>query len=296
MPRRIAEEAEDMSLLKDKAVVITGAGRGLGRAYALAASAAGAAVVLNDIDGGPAEETAAAIRNNGGRAITFVGSAADWSQAEQLISVCVDTFGAIDGLISNGALFYSAAPVNESEQQMRTIVEANVLGPLFCGVHALNAMYRQGRGAIVNVTSGSHLGMDGLSTYGATKGAIASLTYGWALETASRNIRVNAISPLARTRMGDGVDHPQPNQLEPEAVAPAVVYLLSDLASFSGQVVRCDGRSVSFLHQPRYSTNVVTKDSWSPEEIAEAVTEQLSSDINSVGWVSPDPGTGVPSS
>src|SRR4051794_31871107 len=105
--------------LQGKAVVVTGAGRGLGRAYATEIAAQGAAVVLSDVDGGPLREAADAIAAAGGAATTFEGSVAEWDGAAGLVAHCVEAHGRIDGLVNNAAVFHVAVPWEETEDAMR---------------------------------------------------------------------------------------------------------------------------------------------------------------------------------
>lgn len=265
-------------LLEGKTVVVTGAGAGLGRAYARALGAAGARVVLNDVDGDGVMAVAGQINEDGGAALAQVGSIADWETARQLTRVCVDRFGGIDGLVNNAAIQHAADPGQETEARVRRIVEVNVLGSMFAALHAFEAMRAQGHGRILNVTSGAHVGLSGMTAYGTTKGAVASLTYNLALEAAPVGIQVNALAPVAQTAMSpagqrpDGVVRPEPDQ-----IAPVVVFLMSDLAGpINGQVVRYDGASLSMLERPHFSTHRVTEDIDTPEGIGRAFAGRFS--------------------
>lgn len=276
-----------MGKLSGKAVIITGAGRGLGRAFALRAGLQGAAVIVNDIDAANAAVVADEIVAAGGRARPMAGSIADWAFAESLTSSCLETFGSVDGLVNNAALHYLELPWDEQEQRVRSLIEVNVLGTLFCGIHALKIMKAQRSGSIVNVTSGAHIGMGLRSTYGASKGAVASVTYGWALEAMPYNIRVNALSPIANTPMTDESfaeearmfpDRPLPGpstlSAPPETIAPLVMYLLSDRSDgITGQIVRMAGNSINLVAHPSSAPPVEASDEWN-EDVVEAVFDR----------------------
>jgi NAD(P)-dependent dehydrogenase (short-subunit alcohol dehydrogenase family) len=267
--------------LEGKAIVVTGAGQGLGRSYALRAAELGACVVVNDLDRGNAENVASAIESSGGKSIPVVGSVADWDFAEDLVQRCIGSFGSIDGLVNNAALHYLELPWDETERQIRSLIEVNVLGTIYCGVHALRAMIRQRRGSIVNVSSSAQFGMELRSTYGASKGAAASLTYGWAGEAMPYNVRVNALSPGANTPMMEAskkdelrfsrVETPLLSIPGPDTVAPIVGYLLSDLAQgITGQHFRMAWNEISIVAHPADLPPYEQRESWTEQEIATA--------------------------
>nr|BFE58354.1 SDR family oxidoreductase [Dactylosporangium thailandense] len=244
-------------LLDGRCVVVTGAGRGLGRAYAHACAAHGASVVVNDVDEQAAlavvEEVAAA----GGHAVAEPGSVGSWSTAARLVDTAQRRFGRLDGLVANAGVTHHAAPWEEDEAWLRRIVEINVLGVQFCATHAMRAMLQQGTGgSIVTVVSGSRFGIPGMSAYGATKGAVAAMTAGWALECAPAGIRVNAISPLAETGMAAIDARPdRPALGAPEDVAPAVVALLSEATrGVTGRIFRFDGTRLGLYAPETLST------------------------------------------
>jgi NAD(P)-dependent dehydrogenase (short-subunit alcohol dehydrogenase family) len=260
-----------MGILSGKAVVITGAGRGLGRAYAQAAAHEGAGVVVNDIDAGPARETAAAIEAQGGAAAAHVGSVADWSAAAGMIERCVERFGRIDGLVNNAGTHYLSRPEEDAEPQIRESIESNVLGAIFPGIHAMRAMIRQGGGGvIVNSTSGAMCGMSMVASYGAAKGAVSSLTYSWSIDLRKHGIRCNAISATALTRM---VEHTlehrsSPVDWPPEAMAPLVVYLLSDRSrGITGQLIRLWGNDLHLIGHPAPVPPSIRLEKFSVEQI-----------------------------
>ncbi|MFI6344186.1 SDR family NAD(P)-dependent oxidoreductase [Streptomyces sp. NPDC050560] len=262
-----------MGCLSGRAVLVTGAGRGLGRAYALHAARSGAAVAVNDVDAAAAERVAERIRELGGEGTAAPGSVADPAAAAGLVDQCVARFGAIDGLVNNAGLFHRAEPWREDHARIRALVEVNVLGTVHCGLAAITWMREHRRsGSIVNVTSGTHLGHPATAVYGATKGAVASLTYGWALDLADEGIRVNALSPLAVTDMKLP---PYDGHATPEQVAAVATFLLSDAAAgITGQVVRRARRGLGLLAHPAIG-DMVEADSWELPDIDRAFRETL---------------------
>jgi NAD(P)-dependent dehydrogenase (short-subunit alcohol dehydrogenase family) len=287
-----------MSTLTGRAVVVTGAGRGLGRAYALDAAAAGASVVVNDIDQDEAISVTAEIVAMGGVA---VASAHDVSVAEDvdaMMATCVVEFGRLDGLVNNAGLYHEALPWEEHPTRMRRAVLVNVLGALQCQAAASAVMRRSGGGAIVNASSGGMFGFPSVSTYAATKGALAALTYSAALDLEAAGIRVNAISPMALTRMTEHALGRDPQlstedntplagieDKPPTAVAPLVTFLLSDLAEgITGQFLRFDGHRISVVTTNAFADHPhVSADHWTPPTIAEAFNGPLAEHLQPYG-------------
>ncbi|MGH3752110.1 MAG: SDR family NAD(P)-dependent oxidoreductase [Pseudonocardiaceae bacterium] len=278
-----------MGILEGKAVVITGAGRGLGEAYALHAARAGACVVVNDVDGDLAESVADRIVRHGGRAVASAQSVRDPGQASGIVQRCLAEFGRVDGLVSNAALNYQAPPWAEDVDAARELIEVNVLGVLYCGIAAARVMRAQGTGSIVNISSGSSLGSRGAGTYSASKGAVASLTYSWAQDLAEVGVRVNGVCPLAWTRM---VERDSPAiqlyvtpRRTPDRVAPLITYLLSDRAAgITGQLIRFTGDELLIVRQPAFKDPVLRRDSWVTEDIASAFDDVLDDHLEPFGF------------
>lgn len=276
------------------AVVVTGAGQGLGRAYAIDAARHGASVVVNDVDADLAHSVGAEIEAAGGTAVAAAGSVADWELAGSLADLALERWGRLDGLVNNAGLFHLARSEEEEETHIRRQVEVNLVGSIFCGVHAIRRMVECGNGgSIVNVTSGYQSGVPAGGCYGATKGAVASLTYSWALEHHRNGIRVNALAPLARTRQTDhtlerlrrtGEPSAPASSNPPESIAPLVTFLLSPAAArISGQVIRFDSRRLSVVAHPGALAGTVDRDEWTLELVEEALVTTLKSALQPVG-------------
>lgn len=285
-----------MSILSGKNVVITGAARGLGAAYARAAAKEGATLVINDIDEDPLKEVAEEIAQSGGRAIAHPGDVSKWTVAQSLIERCVADLGSIDGLVNNAGIFVMSLIEEQDEDSFRRQLEVNLLGQAFCGTHALKEMLAKGSGAIINTFSGSQSGMPFRAAYSAATGAIASLTYSWAGECKDRGVRVNAIAPIAATRE---FEESQPfidrmhkegrisgsfdklretmQGLTPEMNAPIVLYLLSDdSAHVNGQGIRFTGDKLMLLTHPGVLSPPLQRDKWTFDEIRDVFKTEWS--------------------
>jgi NAD(P)-dependent dehydrogenase (short-subunit alcohol dehydrogenase family) len=274
-----------MGALQGKSVVITGSGRGIGAACAKGVARLGAAVVVNDVSADVAEATAAEIRAAGGRAVAQVADIVSWDEAGKLIERCVAEFGAIDGLVNNAGLFAMARLDELDGAKWRALVDVNVIGTVNCAAHAVKHMQKRGGGSIVNVTSGAHMGIPAMGIYGATKGAVASLTYAWAMELKDAGIRVNALSPQAATRMSDttgayfsgrGEKRPVGKSPPAENNSPVIEFLLSDAsAGMTGQIVRIDGAQLALCTHPGILMPILRNEHWTFEAVRDAFAADL---------------------
>jgi NAD(P)-dependent dehydrogenase (short-subunit alcohol dehydrogenase family) len=241
---------------KGKTVLITGAATGIGRATALAFAAAGAAVLVGDVDA-RAEETVRDIIAGGGKAVFQKTDVSDSAQVKALVARAVAEFGSLDVAFNNAGLLPPTAPLAEqTEADWARIIGVDVTGVFLCLKHELAHMGKAGRGVIVNTASVAGLRADpGMAPYVAAKHAVVGLTKAAAIDYATAGIRVNAIAPgLVRTPMTDRwlndpemrekvlADSPIRRAAEPEDIAGLVLFLASDLASvITGAVYPVDG-------------------------------------------------------
>lgn len=229
-----------MGLLDDKVAVVTGAGNGLGRAYALALAAEGAAVVVNDpgvqrdgSDGGgrPAEEVAAQIRAAGGRAVANFDTVATEQGAAGIARAAVEAFGRIDVVVNNAGILRDKTFVKTTHDMYDAVVAVHLTGTWNVTQACVPHLIAHGQGgSIINTTSFSGLkGNFGQANYAAAKAGIWGLTHVLAMELGRYGIRANCVAPMAKTRMTDDIDL-VPETMTAEMVAPMVVFLASDLA------------------------------------------------------------------
>jgi NAD(P)-dependent dehydrogenase (short-subunit alcohol dehydrogenase family) len=265
--------------LEGKRIVVTGAGQGLGKAYAEAIAGNGASVVLNDVNADNVEEVAASIRRAGGTAETAIGSVSDWEEAGRAVSECVQHFGGIDAIVNNAGLHTTNAFLDEDPEFAKRLIEVNVVGSIYGSLHAARRMAEQGSGGVIlNVSSGAASGLPMMATYGASKGAIASLTWNLAGELREYGIRVNAISPAAVTGMLEAKRKVSPSVVTwgPELMTPLVVFLLSDLSrEITGQIVRQWENEVHLMKHHGLMSPRVRRDSWTPSEFAAVFKAEL---------------------
>jgi len=303
--------------LKGRKAVVTGAGRGIGRAIALDLAAEGASVVVNDIGGDqlggevdthPANEVVHTIKNRGGQAVANYDSVADFGKAERLIKSCVDSFGRLDILVNCAANFWGDGPIFDvTEEGWDAVVSTHLKGTFNCCRHASSLMRDQGGGRIINTASVAWQGITlGATAYPAAKGGIVSLTRYIAREGASYGITCNAITPEARTRITASKEAQasfrqiyeagfitQERLKEildipgPEFVSPFVVYLATDeAASISGRVFLCMGGKVSLWSEPEECKAIYKnwrKDGpWTVDELVDVVPVSLTMGLGRV--------------
>jgi len=275
--------------LEGKVVAVTGAGRGIGRAVALACASEGAAVVVNDfgvgLDGSePSSEVADAvveeIMRDGGRAVAVADSVTTMDGGERIVRTAVDEFGRIDGVVCVAGILRERMLFNMTEQEWDPVIETHLKGT-FTVFRAASAVMRQQRsGTLIGFTSGvGNLGSVSQANYAAAKAGIATLVRSAALGLNKYGVTANCVAPVARTRMSANVPGQLAEMGEAEDVAPLVVYLLSDSArDITGQTYTAVGGKIALWSQPREIRTMVKDGRWSPAEIAERLPGALGVD------------------
>lgn len=282
--------------MSGKVAVVTGSGRGLGRAYARALAAAGASVVVNDVDAGAAGAVVEEIRSAGGAAVAVVAPVGPTAAADALVAAAVEQFGRLDAMVTNAGLLRDRSVTKMSDDDFDLVVETHLRGTFTCARAAITRFREQGGGGRL-VLVGSPAGQRasfGQANYSSVKAGIVGMARTLAAETARHAITVNALVPVALTRMvatipafADAVaavdrGEPVPAQLRArgvgtaEDVAPLLVWLLSDAAAgVTGQALGVGGDRITVWSHPAVAAEASRAGGWTPEAIAEAFPAQL---------------------
>ncbi len=301
-----------MGLLEGKAAVVTGSGKGLGRAYALALAKEGAAVVVNDIDVPSAEKTVAEIKASGGKAALSPDSVASWAGAERIIETCVKAFGRIDCLVNNAGIMLKGTLWELSEHDYEHTLSVHLKGTIGCSHFACRHMRQQHKGSIINISSRASSGHPNSSLYSVAKAGILGATYSWAQELAEYGIRVNAVFPDGMTPMVIDMQGPsaarnagmhptlanyhrsaaeariEMQHPPPETVAPIVVFLATDdSSSINGQVLFLSGDTLALVSHPTPIRVAYKRDGWSVQDLREYLLESVGSALHPVGFGKP---------
>ncbi|MFD6857963.1 SDR family oxidoreductase [Rhodococcus sp. NPDC060090] len=291
-------------LLDGRVVIVTGAGRGLGRAHALAFAAEGAKVVVNDIGVGgdgsatgesPGELVVEEIRAAGGEAVVNGDDVADWAGAENLVKTALDNFGRLDVLVNNAGFLRDRMLANMSEEEWDSVTRVHLKGHFAPMRHAMTYWRAESKAGnpvdarIINTSSGAGLmGSIGQGNYAAAKAGIATLTIQAAAEFGRYGVTVNAIAPSARTRMTVGAGGAMAEMMAapeegfdamaPENVSPLVVWLgSSESKDVTGRVFETEGGKVSLADGWRHGEVVDKGDRWDPKELGPVVEKLISS-------------------
>lgn len=291
-------------ICEGRVAIVTGSGRGIGRAHALEFARQGAKVVVNDIgaelDGrggssGPAGEVVAEIRAMGGEAIANGEDIADWEGAGRLVQAAVDAFGRLDVVVNNAGILRDRMFVSATVDEWDAVMRVHLRGHFCVTRHAVNHWRERTKAGeavdarIINTSSGAGLqGSIGQSAYSTAKGGIAILTLVQAAELGRYGITSNAIAPAARTRMTEGVfadkmakpGEGQFDEMAPENIAPLVVWLGSaESRDVTGHVFEVEAGRISIADGWRKGPEIDKGARWNPGEVGAAVKTLLEKSV-----------------
>jgi len=283
------------NMVENKVVIITGAGAGIGRDFALAFAANGARVVVNDVGRNAsgvstAETVVAEIRAAGGQAIAVVESVAEPTGGQHMVEAALDQFGELDGIINNAGIVRDRLFFNMTLDEWRAVIDVHLNGSFYLSRAAATHFKAEKHGAYVHMTSTSGLiGNIGQANYSAAKMALVGLSKSIALDMARYNVRSNCIAPWAWTSMTATIPTDTPEnaarveklkKMESGKIAPLAIYLMSDQAAHvSGQIFGVRANEIYFFNQIRILRSLHRGDGWTPESIAEQVMPALKSDF-----------------
>ncbi|WP_055480085.1 SDR family oxidoreductase [Sphaerimonospora mesophila] len=277
--------------LSGKVALVTGAGRGLGRAYAEALAAAGAAVVVNDVNAEAAAQVARAITGDGGRAIDVAVPVGSAEAADRLVTTAVEEFGRLDVLVTNAGILRDRVLWKMSDDDFDTVIEVHLRGTFTCARAAAVQMREQGTGGrliLVSSPAGQR-GNFGQTNYAAAKAGIVAMARTWAMELAKAGVTVNAVVPVAATEMtktipafapiieeAERTGRPFPDWLRKdegmgtvEDVASLIVFLASDAsADVTGQAIGIGGDRLALWSHPAEKAVAFADGGWTADAIA----------------------------
>src|SRR5436305_3145984 len=275
--------------LKDKVIIVTGAGRGIGREMALLAASEGAKVVVNDPGGAadgsgsnaaPAEEVVEEIKKRGGTAVANFETVAEAIPASKIVKMAVDKFGRLDGVINNAGILRDAIFHKMSVEAFEAVIKVHLMGSFYVSHAAARLFREQESGSFVHFTSTSGLiGNFGQANYAAAKLGIVGLSKSIALDMNRFNVRSNCVSPFAWSRLigtipteteAEKARVAKIQQMGPEKIAPVVAYLLSeDAKDVTGQIFALRMDELFLMSQSRPLRSVHRGEGWTPASIAE---------------------------
>lgn len=282
--------------VKDKVIVVTGSGRGIGRSIALLAGREGAKVVVNDlgvapdgsgVDSGPAEDVAGEIRAAGGEATASFDSIADPESAQRIIETAVTAYGRVDAVINNAGILRDRIFHKMSAEEWQAVIHVHLDGYFHVSRAAAPYFKEQGRGAFVHFTSPSGLiGSVGQANYSAAKMGVVGLSTSIAHDMRRYNVRSNCIAPSAWTRLVAGV--PVRDEAEAEKnkrmeesmgtdkISPLTVFLAGDDAvDINGQIFKVRGNEIFLLSQPRPIRSLHRDGGWDQDSLRDHMLPAL---------------------
>jgi NAD(P)-dependent dehydrogenase (short-subunit alcohol dehydrogenase family) len=270
--------------LEGKVAIVTGAGGAIGRAAALLLAREGARLVVNDLgtqtdgggrDAGPAEQTAALIRAEGGEALANTDSVADWNSAQAVVAAAIDSYGRVDILVNNAGNIRYAAFQDSDPADFDALVRVHLYGSYYMARAVAPHFVAQQSGVYVHMTSSTALiGMAGNAGYISAKLGVVALSRAIALDMAQFNVRSNCIAPAANSRMSPKRATAEAEarfaaNVRPEQVAPLVAYLAGDSAAgISGQIIGARGNEMYLYSQSRPIRTLHRSDGWTVDALA----------------------------
>ncbi|MEU1891718.1 SDR family oxidoreductase [Streptomyces pristinaespiralis] len=278
------------NFLAGRAVAVTGAGRGIGRAVALACAAEGASVVVNDhgvsVDGSsPTSEIADGVAKEigaaGGTAVAVADDIATMAGGQRVVDVALAEYGRLDGVVCTAGILRERMLFNMSEEEWDPVLATHLKGTFTVFRAASAVMRAQRSGTLIGFTSGNHQGSVSQANYSAAKGGVISLVRSAALGLHKYGVTANAVAPVARTRMSEGVPMELKEIGDPEDVAALVVYLLSERARaerITGQVYTIAGPKIAVWAQPRELRAAYGEGPWTPDRIADFLPGTVGTD------------------
>ncbi|WP_140636314.1 SDR family NAD(P)-dependent oxidoreductase [Methylibium rhizosphaerae] len=276
-------------MVRDKVVIVTGAGGGIGRDIALAMAREGAKVVVNDIgasvsgegeDAGPAQQVVDEIRAADGQAVASTDSVSDANAAARIVGTALEAFGRVDCVVNNAGILRDRFFHKMSVEEFDAVIKVHLYGSYFVSRAAANHFKEQGSGSFVHMTSTSGLiGNFGQANYAAAKLGIMALSKSIALDMQKFNVRSNCIAPFAWSRMIGSIPTEtdaekarveRMKQMTPAKIAPLAVALASDTcADVTGQVFAVRNNEIFLMSQPRPVRSVHRGEGWTPQTVAQ---------------------------
>lgn len=281
-------------ICKDRVVIITGAGGGLGAAYAKMFAAEGAKVVVNDINAEAAQSTVDAIKAAGGEAVVNTSDITNYADSENAVKQAVETYGDLHVVVNNAGICRDRMFASMSEAEWDAVIAVHLKGHFCISSHAVHYWRDQKKSGnevnarIINTSSGAGLnGSIGQSNYAAAKGGIASLTLNQSAELGRYGITANALAPAARTGMteevfADMMKKPEDgfDYFDPANVAPLVVWLGSeDSKTVTGRIFEVEGGKLSIADGWRSTKGIDKGARWEPAEVGGAVDKLLAEEV-----------------
>jgi NAD(P)-dependent dehydrogenase (short-subunit alcohol dehydrogenase family) len=291
--------------LKDRVAIVTGAGRGIGRGEALALASEGAIVIVNDLGGetdgsgkarGPADDTVDEIKKMGGQAASNYDNIVEFATGEKLVKQALDSFGKLDIVVNNAGILRDRMLFNMAEEEFDAVIAVHVKGHFNLMKHAC-VYFRQERhpGVIINTSSTSGLGNPGQTNYAAAKEGIVGMTRTVAREMGRYGVRVNAIRPMAATRMTLSDDMrrrferagdagmkmlAELEKQAPEQIGPFVAWLCTDeAANINGRTFLVRAGLIGLYSEPDIVGSVESDEPWTVDMISGLVPKQITADL-----------------